>query len=63
MSKKREPLYQLSQVQLDALVPVFNRRLNGELRTKKQMYSAFREACEKANCPIPSDVDMDTVVM
>lgn len=62
-TRKPEPIYQLSQSQLDAIVPVLNTRMGGGLRTKKLFHTAIRESCEKAKCPIPDDVDMNTVFM
>lgn len=62
-TRKPEPQYQLSQPQLDAIVPVLNTRMGGGLRTKKLFHAAIRESCEKARCPIPDDVDMNTGIM
>lgn len=62
-ANKFNPQYQLSQPQLDAIVPVLNMRMEGKLRTKKQFHAEIRNVCEKAKCPIPDDVDMNTVFM
>lgn len=44
--------HELTQPQLDAIVPVLNAHIAGRI-SKKKFEPAVEEACRKAGCPIP----------
>lgn len=44
--------HQLTQPQLDAIVPVLNDSMNGKI-SKKKFEQACVDACAAAGCPVP----------
>lgn len=45
--------HELTQPQLDAIVPVLNDHMNGKI-SKKKFEQACVDACASAGCPIPN---------
>jgi hypothetical protein len=44
--------HELTQPQLDAMVPVLNAHMAGKV-SKKKFEAAIEQACREAGCPIP----------
>lgn len=51
--------HELNQQQLDALVPVLNRHMHGEIK-KKDLCAEFDKALEAAGCPVVLTADLCT---
>lgn len=46
--------HELSQQQLDAIVPVLNASMRGKHPGKKRLEAALDKALEAAGCPVPA---------
>lgn len=47
--------HELTQQQLDAIVPVLNEAMNGKHRGKKRLEAAIDKALQEAGCPVSGD--------
>lgn len=47
--------HELSQQQLDAIVPVLNESMRGKHPGKKRLEAALDKALEAAGCPVPAE--------